>query len=117
MLAASFLLYSWAWIVERRLHCRRLVSATRLPHLLVVCGGLLGDMLSHLLLCDCATLAPGWLAMLATTLWLVVMFTASECEEMSSAVFGMKEHCCQPGHGKGTLRSGLRVLHHSLHAC
>ena len=29
---------------------RRLVSATRLPHLLVVRGGLLGDMLSHLLL-------------------------------------------------------------------
>ena len=85
---------------------RRLVSATRLPHLLVVRGGLLGDMLSHLLLCDCAALVPGGVALVLATLLslLVARSTSKISKEMSGETSCCKKTCCKSFSGKDAWR-------------
>ena len=78
----------------------------------MVRGGLLGDMLSHLLLCDCAELVPGGMALvLATLLSLLVARSTSKIgKEMSGETSCCKKTCCKIFSGKDAWRGMLRAM-------
>ena len=77
----------------------------------MVRGGLLGDMLSHLLLCDCAALVPGGVAVVLAALLsiLVARSTSKVGKEMPGEASCCTETCCKSfsgGKSKGRTTGG-----------